>query len=255
MPKIKTVYNIIRHNRNWLPFFADYLGIIKSRPLLYKMRNGVSFIIHPGGVDNGIINEIWFYRFYTPQHFEIKERDIIVDIGAQIGVFSIFASRLAKEGKVFSYEPNPENFRYLVKNLSLNKSSNVIPVNQAVSDKEGKATMYIHPTNIGMHSLISRPQGSRKTYQVNTTSLDAIVRKNGLKRIDFLKMDCEGAEYRVLFGCSKKTLKIIQKISLEHHDNDCEYKVIDLMRHLEKNGFAVMINPKNRAMLHAIRKS
>ncbi|MDO8752056.1 MAG: FkbM family methyltransferase, partial [Candidatus Wolfebacteria bacterium] len=93
----------------------------------------------------------------------------------------------------------------------------------------------------------------RNIIRVETVSLDEIVQKNNIERIDFLKMDCEGAEYGILFNSSPKTIGMIQKISMEYHDMDNERNVNRLKTFLEQNEFTVTIAPHGDSMLYAIR--
>ncbi|MCX6723780.1 MAG: FkbM family methyltransferase [Candidatus Staskawiczbacteria bacterium] len=252
--KARTAINEVKSFENFFTYFADHFGLVKNKYIIYRLRGGAKYKVRSGSKDRGIIDEIYTHRCYTPQGFEIKEEDTVVDIGAHIGVFSIFAARLAKNGKIFSFEPTPENFMMLRENIEINKIKNVFPINKAVLDTTGQATIFLDENNHGVHSFFNFGGRSQlKKIMVDTISLDDFVRGNNIFRIDFLKMDCEGSEYKILFNCSKKTLGIIKKISMEYHDSDENDNVRSLVEFLENNGFKVMIKPGNYSLLYAGR--
>ena len=85
----------------------------------------------------------------------IKKGDVVVDVGANIGYYSlIFARAVGDNGKVFAFEPEPTNFDLLKKNLEINGYKNVVAINKAVSNIKGKVKLYVDSENMGGHSLI-----------------------------------------------------------------------------------------------------
>ena len=140
----------------------------------------------------------------------IKKGMSVFDIGANIGYYTLIFSRLVgKNGRVFSFEPDPENFRLLVKNIKVNKFKNITPVQKAVSNKNGKIILYLCQEHKGNHSIIEN--FAWKKIMVESTTLDSFLR-TGIKP-DLIKMDIEGAEYLALLGM-KKTLTKNKKIIL-----------------------------------------
>ena len=86
----------------------------------------------------------------------IKEGNVVVDIGANIGYFTLIFSRLVgRKGEVFAFEPEPNNFNLLKKNIEINDYKNVNLINKAVSNKSGKIELYLDDVNTGRHSLIA----------------------------------------------------------------------------------------------------
>jgi FkbM family methyltransferase len=199
-----------------------------------SVKNGIKFGVRPKTIDKEIVDEVFLNRFYTPRGFEINEEDIVVDIGAHIGVFSIFASELAKKGKVYSVEPMPGNIEMLKNNMSINKIENIVPINMAVSNKRGKRKIILGKST-GMHSFYLGK--SSKTLEVQTICLQDIVEEYKIPRIDFLKVDCEGAEYEILFDCPKHILNIVERMCLEWHNIDSDRNILTLKRFLEEKGF------------------
>jgi FkbM family methyltransferase len=132
----------------------------------------------------------------------IKKGDIIVDVGAHVGYYTLLFARLVGEkGKVFAFEPDPENFALLMRNIEANEYRNVVAVRKAVSNKSEIAKLFLCPDNTGDHR-IHNSCDSRQSIEVETTSLDEFF-KNKCSKIDLIKMDIEGAEMLALQGSTK----------------------------------------------------
>ncbi len=161
--------------------------------------------------DKAIIQEVFAQKVYGDT---IREGERVIDIGAQIGSFSIFAA--GKGAKVLAYEPEPENYATLLENISLNESRYPISAfNEAVWKGKGEITLYSSCSeNLGAHSVVFArdPEASVK---VRATTLDEIFEKNGIEFCDFLKIDCEGSEFEILK--STKHLGDIGEIAMEVH--------------------------------------
>ena len=130
----------------------------------------------------------------------IKDGNTIVDIGANIGYFTlIFARLVGEKGEVFAFEPEPNNFNLLKKNIEINNYKNVNLINKAASNKSGKIKLYIDDFNSGGHSLIAQIP-NKQHIEIESIKLDDFFDTN--KKIDFIKIDAEGAELEVLKGMS-----------------------------------------------------
>lgn len=236
--KILSFFKLVKELKNWWIYLKDYFGKTKNKNSIYNLRNGVRYKVRGGSTDRFIFNEVWIHNSYTPKGFEINHKDIVVDIGAHIGIFTIMASCYAKKGKVYAFEPFKENYTLLLENVRLNKLKNVQAFNKAVSNKKDKIKFYVSQTkNKGFNSL-QRLDKSQKEVFVEKISFKEFLKK--LPKIDFLKLDCEGAEYEILFSLSKKELEKIKKISMEFH-NYGQHTGIDMAKFLNKNGFKVKI--------------
>jgi FkbM family methyltransferase len=133
-------------------------------------------------------------------------RDIAIDVGANKGYFSLPLSMYFKV--VVAYEPVSSIFNQLKSNINLNNIDNIKAVNRAISDKSGSATMYIQSSldndskiNTGLSSLIERKEYLDSKQEVVTENLDS-----HFEKADFIKIDCEGNEYKVLLGASRLIL-------------------------------------------------
>jgi len=79
------------------------------------------------------MDQMWLYREYLPDWDWIRKTDVVIDIGAYVGTFSVLAAWLAPRGRVFAFEPNPENFGFLSKNVQANGLDNLVPYHLAVA--------------------------------------------------------------------------------------------------------------------------
>lgn len=128
----------------------------------------------------------------------IKEGDVVVDVGANIGYYTLlFAKLVGPSGKVYAFEPHPENFQILKKNILENGYRNVILEKKAVSSKNGIEKLYIDKDMATRHSFLKSFVTTSKFVEVDTITLDSYF---GKKKVDFVKIDVEGYEFQVLKG-------------------------------------------------------
>lgn len=127
--------------------------------------------------------------------------NVFVDAGANIGIYTIIAAKLVGEsGRVIAFEPTIESYNALNKSIELNELKNVQVYQCALSNREGKTRFYTHPDS-SRNSLGPIP-GANKGINVNIVMLDKILEQEKVSRVDFIKMDVEGAEELVLKGAT-----------------------------------------------------
>src|SRR5215211_2923344 len=143
------------------------------------------------------------------EHFTPKQGDIVVDIGANIGRYTLIASkRVGTNGKVVAIEAHPGNFEMLNRNIKLNQLTNVIPLNYAVYSKETKVKLYVPGEESGYpvyNTIMSnRARNEEKFVDVNANTLDYLLQSKGIKQeqVKWIKIDVEGAELEVLKGAT-----------------------------------------------------
>lgn len=148
--------------------------------------------------------ELSWNRIYEPQETRffqkhLKDGQVVLDIGANIGYYTlIFSSKVGPSGRVISFEPEPENFQILSRNVSVNGCKNVELVSKAVSDTAGKISLYLNTDNRGDHRIFDSSDG-RSSVTVEAVRLDDFF--VGFKEpIALVKMDIQGAELRALVG-------------------------------------------------------
>jgi FkbM family methyltransferase len=135
----------------------------------------------------------WFLR-------TVKPGDSIVDAGANVGYYTIIGSRLVgAKGKVYAFEPDPANFALLEKNVRLNALTNVVLERKALSNQKGTVKLFIAEENKGDHRIY-QPEGEpRPSVEVESIRLDEYF-KDQKRRIDFIKIDTQGADGLILEG-------------------------------------------------------
>jgi FkbM family methyltransferase len=153
---------------------------------------------------------------------EIKRGDVVLDIGANIGYYTlIFGKFVGEEGKVFAFEPEPNNFALLKKNVEINGYKNVILVQKAVSNKTGKIRLYLNKDNMGAHTIYDSGDGHR-CIEIEAIQLDDHF-KDYDGKIDFIKMDIEGAEGGAIQGmCNLLNKNQNVKIITEFWPSGCK---------------------------------
>jgi FkbM family methyltransferase len=141
----------------------------------------------------------------------------IVDVGANIGLFSVLAAQNARVGGVVhAFEPVPENIEYFKRNAGLNDISSKLQLNElAVGDKKGSLTLYISKEDIAIHSASKAHASGKSSISVPMVSLDDYVKENKLK-IDLLKIDVEGYDGFVLKGASEMIRTSTPTIFIEY---------------------------------------
>jgi FkbM family methyltransferase len=169
------------------------------------------------------------------EHFNAKDGDIVVDVGAHIGRYTIISSRrVGQNGKVIAIEADPDNFEMLNRNIKLNKLTNVIPLNYAVYSKETKLKLYLPVEESGFTIyntiMVNRAKPEEKSIEVNANTLDNLLlqrqkqKQNGIshENINWIKIDVEGAEFEVLKGATSilsKSKDIALLIEVHGKDN------------------------------------
>ncbi|HEV8286795.1 MAG TPA: FkbM family methyltransferase [Chitinophagaceae bacterium] len=160
----------------------------------------------------------FFPNNYESENFDFLKKNceqgfVVIDIGAHIGLFSVCASQLAgSSGRVYSFEPAPATHNLLLKTISINKKKGIIlPRKEGIGEKE--STVFFNVSDIegdNSNTIINyendRKDRNLKKIEINITSIDNFVQQNNITKVDFVKIDAEGYEYRVLKG-GIRTLK------------------------------------------------
>jgi FkbM family methyltransferase len=254
--------------RRWLSF---WMSREESVPL---DMNGLKFLIRGASIkskmtDTFAIMETVYHKLYNRRffddEFQIGPRDTVVDIGGYVGSFALPAALRAKEGRIFSFEPSPDNFRQFQINLGLNDLKNVEVFNAGVASTDRTITLFLDHMNPASNSIYLRSDQGRNEncVQREALSLATLFTRHGIRTCDFLKVDCEGAEYEILMGLDREMLRRIVRIAIEVHGPDY-YGITDpaytpekLAKFLEASGFVVYRKPVNPylGMLYAVNRN
>ena len=188
------------------------------------------------------------FGVYEPETTLLIERtlnpgDVFLDIGANIGWYTLLAARLVGEtGKVFAFEPEPANFALLQRNVALNGYHNVELVQKAVSDRNQTMTLYLCASDKGSHALYESSHDGQSV-EVEALRLDDYFSAYA-GRIDLIKMDIEGSEGHAVKGmtallANNPAVKIITEFS-PHALAQCGTPAQDFLGQLAGLGFDFM---------------
>jgi len=227
----------------------------KNKDVSISFKNGLKFIVRAKTMDKSVLKEVWIKNIYDKYQIKVEKGDTVIDIGAHIGVFSIYACELSETGKVYAFEPFIENFKRLENHKNINHKENLAIYNLGVSSITGVQTLHLSPdNNTGGHSLHLKTE-SDKTIDIETIRLNDFCEKENITQIDFLKLDCEGAEYEILLS-DESILNKVKKIIMECHPHK-DHTVDEMMSLLKKNQFNVFCDKNNDdtgiAMIYGIK--
>ena len=215
-----------RYLRHFYKCFEEFLEVLSGKtslklylaynyPIFYRpgfregeklKRNGFSISYPKTSINEPLpdlvhLTQVILGQYSIPE-CDVKKNDIVFDVGAHIGFFSYFA--LNKGAKIiYAFEPNPYVFEILKKHAKL-WSDKIKPFEIAIYSSDGFHDLSIpHPLAGG--STLRDIDCSQKV-RVKTTTLDNFVKKHKIERVDFIKIDAEGAEREIIKG-AKKTIK------------------------------------------------
>jgi FkbM family methyltransferase len=238
-------FRYARRYRNWREIVREQAA--GCNPTRVVLRDGTRFEAPPDVNPTRAVNGIYFKHCYTPSGFEVGEQDVVVDVGANIGVFSVFAASRSR-ARIVAIEPHPANVEFLLKNVKANGHSGIEVVAAALTDRRGSVRLRVERKGV-MHRLVEADERARPeaSLEVPGETLDELVVSRGVDRIDLLKMDCEGAEGRILRSLAPAVLQRIGRLAMEFHDDASPLHHDELQRLLEERGFTTRVRWDGRS--------
>jgi len=264
-----------------LKFFLGTLRIFLPLPGRISKRQGIKFTLglrYLKDVDNGKIYEKNGVKFFIPKnflyeffkmykgiiiqkHYEeapvvVNRGDIIIDCGANLGLATIFfAKKAGRDGLVIAVEPEESNFLILQKIAELNKGSlaTIIPIKKAVY-KENTILEFCITRKTGHHFLAIYGGEQRKILKkqkVEAITIDELVKELGLKRVDFIKMDIEGAEIDALLGAEKTIKTYHPKLAICSYHRETDSDEIKRIIHLFNPNYEIKELEKGERVIFA----
>lgn len=185
-------------------------------------------------VVNELANDV--YQFDT---MGFTPGDLVLDLGAHVGIVSLYLAKKYPFIDVYAYEPSPENYRHLLMNVASNKAQNVHTFNRAVT-ADGRTLNMIayYECNSGgaTGQLREMKLPHRVNFEAQSTTLDSIFRERGVDSCKLLKIDVEGSEYEILMNA--RCLSKVEFLAGEFHENDYllekGYSIAALCEHLTR---------------------
>ena len=156
---------------------------------------------------------------YGIEQIDFQPGDVVLDVGANTGIFSIYLAKQHPDITIHAFEPVPATYQRLLANLEANGVTNVIPHNLAVTADGRALEMHVDWANSGgATAFLTRPYANGHEHiEVQSTTLAAFMADAGIEWIKLLKMDCEGAEYEILADTA--VLNQVEHLSGELHTN------------------------------------
>jgi FkbM family methyltransferase len=224
--------------------------VIKPRGEVVLNPHGVSLTMD--AADDIMFPIIAAYGVHEPEETRLLESILspgmtVLDIGANVGYFSVLASRaVGPTGKVFAFEPEPRNYELLRGNIAGNAARNVTPVACAVSNGTKPLRLYRDRGNFGAHTLnaMNIQTAANGYVDVPCITLDGFAEQYGIDGVDVVKMDVQGAEGQVFEGGEKLLRASNVKMLVEYWPEGLRNMgthPLKLLERLRDWGFAVSI--------------
>ncbi len=177
----------------------------------------------------GLLFELVIFDQYKAQE-HLKDGAIVIDAGANIGSFSVFAANIKKDLTIYAFEPVKETFEILKKNTSPYK--NIFCYQEGLGDVNARRKIFVYRgatggstfEDSGMISTRHNRTNELLEEEAQITTIDDFVEQNKIPRVDFIKMDTEGYELQILKGARKtiERFRPVISVSAYHHDYDKE---------------------------------
>jgi FkbM family methyltransferase len=196
------------------------LGLMK--PVQVKLATGINMELDGRDLvtQTILMTGIWEAQETAFVESNLKPGDVFVDVGAHVGYYSLLAAKQVGEtGKVIAVEPNPPTIVRLEKDIALNPFRNILVQKVACTDKETTLKFYqAAEENTGESSMNKANAREGTEISVRGVPLDRIVQDLGIKRVDVVKIDVEGAEMSVLGGMTNIIATYHPKFAIELKD-------------------------------------
>jgi FkbM family methyltransferase len=234
---VKLARLLVQVKNPW-PLIRDRLGLQRA-PYVLHFRNGLKQELRPGRGDLVAFRESWLQRDYLPSGRQLAEGMTVIDVGANIGCFTLFAAgQVGRAGRVVAVEPDAETFGQLQRNVAINSLENVEFLRAAVAGHSGVGQLHHHPNALfsSLYASVDGRSDAGGAEEVPAVTLAQVFDEQRIERCHFLKLDCEGAEHAIVRGLTAELAARIDQIGMEVHEIEgCDRR--DLVRRLEEFGF------------------
>jgi FkbM family methyltransferase len=233
--RAKEVFRCRSEVRDWCNVTLAYLGFKRLRyPYCLNVRGLHPIVLYE-------ISDLWaFWQVFLRRVYSVSASDfLILDAGANIGLFALLAARESPSSRIIALEPFPSTFRRLVENVNRNQvADRVTCLNIALADSTELRSMDLMPQFSQRRHL--HRQGAERSAEfvsVPTTTLARVLEDQHISRLDLLKLDIEGNEYEVLYSTPIEILQCTRRIALEYHPEIEQNTAEELIAFLLRAGF------------------
>lgn len=196
--------------------FISILKRMTKSPIMVKNLDGV-FFCRPPETDIVIIADE--HENFLKEKYKPENGHIVIDLGAHIGKYAIRSGRIVgSEGKVIAVEAEPESYEIMCKNIELNNLQSIVtPLNSAISNKNGKIPFFVSEGRSNVSSMYTKWS---KQIEVDAITIDELIKRCKLGKVDWLQMDMEGAEHDAILGATDSIKNgIIENFIIETHSS------------------------------------
>jgi FkbM family methyltransferase len=249
-PQLKNVPLVRRfvfnYLRNWIqlnPKAELVATIIQNIKMKLSVNDWVQQNIFLNGYYEKNETDYWLRR--------TQNSTTVIDIGANVGYYSLLASKNIKPqtGVVYAFEPISKTFKRLTENIHLNKINNIQYFNQAISDENSFIQIHVgNDENWGMSSINEHEHLSGVVEKVKSETLDNFCKEHNIANIDLVKIDVEGAEFKVLKGMTAVIEKFKPEVLIEildQHLNKQNVSSTDIFNFFWERGYQAFTIIKN----------
>jgi len=238
-------YNLLKNLSNWPLYLTVKFGATRVDPLRFVTRQGVHIEVPRRLLQT--FKEIFMDGCYMKGlGFSLPDAPTIFDIGANAGYFSLFALGRFPGARIFAFEPVPANFHLLERQRELNPQADMTCIRKAMAGQGGELELAFDAADPFSTSatVCYSASGQPDTIRVAAVTLHDVFAEFRIERCDLLKLDCEGAEYGILYGCSPEDLRRIRQIAMEVHPGPGPEENVDALdAFLRANGFNTRRRP------------
>jgi len=241
---LRRYWNLVRNIRNW-PAYFEQKNAPSFLPTQYVTRgNALRFDVPSLGLYL-VFKEIFMTDFYSVNRWvsDLPANPVVVDVGANAGYFNMLLLSRRPDARVYAYEAIEANVHLFKKNVELNPSigDSIRLYHRAVTGEAmDSVTLYKEDTDNSVTASVYQDfeQHNLNKVTVPAISLNAILDEHNLERVDFLKLDCEGSEYPILYDSPEAVWPRIQTLFIEVHPMDNETRNFEFLRKfLEEKGY------------------